>query len=148
MHVNADWMIPLGQRESMIREILESELPDLLRLYEHLHASDDPLPPEDVVEEIWRKIQQNPDLKYFGAFVDDALVSACTLSVIPNLTRGCRPYGVVENVVFAFTAQKEIRHGNYRFSPDHADKRCFGFSFQHGRRFVDQQVRNDESKIG
>ena len=83
----------------MIREIRESELLDLLRLYEHLHESDDPLPSQDMVEGIWRKIQQSPDLKYFGAFVDDVLVSACALSVTPNLTRGCRPYGVIENVV-------------------------------------------------
>ena len=89
------------EQGAMIREISESELPELLRLYRYLHASDDPLPTQDVVDAIWRTIQQNPDLKYFGAFVDDALASTCTLSVIPNLTRGCRPYGVIENVVTA-----------------------------------------------
>jgi GNAT superfamily N-acetyltransferase len=85
----------------VIREIHDSELADLLRLYKHLHASDDPLPVQDAVGEIWRRIRQNPDLKYFGVFVDDTLVSSCTLSVIPNLTRGCRPYGLIENVVTA-----------------------------------------------
>ena len=83
----------------MIREIRESELSDLLGLYEHLHEFDDLLPAQNIVEGIWRSIQHNPDLKYFEAFVDDALVSACALSVIPNLTRGARPYGVIENVV-------------------------------------------------
>ena len=85
----------------MIREIRESELSDLLRLYEHLNKSDAPLPGADVVNSVWAAIQGNPDLKYFGVFADNALVSSCALSIIPNLTRGCRPYGVIENVVTA-----------------------------------------------
>lgn len=82
-----------------VREILGSELDELLRLYEHLHVSDDPLPERARVEALWHQIQQNPDLKYFGVFLDGRLVSSCTLAIIPNLTRGCRPYGVIENVV-------------------------------------------------
>jgi GNAT superfamily N-acetyltransferase len=83
----------------VIREIHGSELPALLELYKDLHTSDVPLPSPDVVAGVWDTIQKNPDLKYFGVFVDGALVSSCTLSVIPNLTRGCRPYGLIENVV-------------------------------------------------
>jgi len=83
----------------MIRDIRKSELPDLLGLYEHLHVSDIPLPSQDTVAGVWQAMQQNPDLNCFGAFVGDSLVSSCTLSVIPNLTRGCSPYGVIENVV-------------------------------------------------
>ena len=82
-----------------IRELASSELGELLRLYEHLHVSDDPLPPVSDVEAIWQSIHSNPAFKYFGVFVEEGLVASCTVSIIPNLTRRCRPYAVVENVV-------------------------------------------------
>jgi GNAT superfamily N-acetyltransferase len=83
----------------MIREIAENELGALLDLYRDLHETDSPLPAADVVEALWRTIRSSENLKYFGVFENGGLVSSCTLSVIPNLTRGCRPYGVIENVV-------------------------------------------------
>lgn len=101
----------------MIRELNESELPDLLRLYEHLHVSNDPLPPRQVIHDTWQSIRANPSLKYFGAFVDGALVSSCALSIVPNLTRGCRPYGLIENVV---TAPPYRRRGHGRAVLQHA----------------------------
>lgn len=82
-----------------IREIRKSELNDLLELYTHLHEVDDPLPARSILEKTWLEILTDRRLKYFGGFQDGALVVSCTLSVIPNLTRGCRPYGVIENVV-------------------------------------------------
>ena len=88
-----------------IREIKESELNKLLDLYLHLHSSDDPLPEPETVKTIWHEIQSNPNLKYFGLYDEGRLVSSCTISIIPNLTRGCRPYGVIENVV---------THGDFR----------------------------------
>jgi GNAT superfamily N-acetyltransferase len=88
-----------------IRRIAESELTDLLLLYEYLHDIDDPLPEQDVVESTWGQMQSDPNHYCFGAFADSILVSACSLVIIPNLTRGCRPYGLIENVV---------THGEYR----------------------------------
>ncbi len=82
-----------------IRQIGKSELSQLLELYPHLHEADDPLPASNILEKTWQNIQNDPNHNYFGAFQDGVIVSSCVLCIIPNLTRGCRPYGIIENVV-------------------------------------------------
>ena len=82
-----------------IREIQADELQMLLSLYTHLHERDDPPPSAAVAEAVWSEAFSNPRIKYFGGFVSGLLVTSCTLAVIPNLTRACRPYGVIEDVV-------------------------------------------------
>lgn len=122
--------------EVNIREITISELDKLLSLYKHIHASDDPLPEWATVEEIWQDIQKNPRLKYFGGFIDDQLVSSCTMTIIPNLTRGCRPYGVIENVV---THDNFRRKGYGRSVLNHAlsyawSQNCYKVMLMTGRK--------------
>jgi GNAT superfamily N-acetyltransferase len=65
----------------------------------HLHAVDEPLPDVSVIRSVWNELMANPRHTLFGGYSDGELVSSCTLTVIPNLTRGCRPYGILENVV-------------------------------------------------
>ena len=65
----------------------------------HIHSVDEPLPPPAEVQELWRDILANPLFHYFGVEFDGRIVSACMLCTIPNLTRGARPFGVIENVV-------------------------------------------------
>jgi GNAT superfamily N-acetyltransferase len=86
-------------QEMKIRELGESDLPALLRLYKHLHVADEPSPDRASVEAVWRELLSTPRIRYFGAVVEGRLVSSCNLTVVPNLTRGCRPYGLIENVV-------------------------------------------------
>ncbi len=82
-----------------IRELSSDDLAALLRLYEHLHDTDLPSPPASVVGSIWNSILQNDAIRYFGLFDGAQMVSTCNITIIPNLTRGCAPYGVIENVV-------------------------------------------------
>lgn len=82
-----------------IRPLEAGDLSALLDLYAHLHRSDDPLPGDEVVAVVWQKILARPGHTVFGGWLGDMLVSSCALTIIPNLTRGCRPYGVLENVV-------------------------------------------------
>ncbi len=82
-----------------IRPIRADELPVLLRLYRHLHPGDPELSISADIERLWQRIWSDPQLHYLVADVGGRVVSTCTLTLIPNLTRGARPYGVIENVV-------------------------------------------------
>ena len=92
-----------------IRQLTSNDLPALLALYRHLHESDSLPPDASEIDSVWLEIMSNHRLKYFGSFCADNLVSSCTISVIPNLTRSCRPYGVIENVV---THSAYLRQGH------------------------------------
>ena len=82
-----------------IREIEPRELDALLTLYRHLNPDDVPLPSRPEVEATWRAALAQPGCRYFGGYDDGTLITTCTLMIIPNLTRGCRSYGLIENVV-------------------------------------------------
>lgn len=93
-----------------IRPLEAGDLSALLGLYAHLHRADDPLPGDEVVAVVWQKILARPGHTVFGGWLGDMLVSSCALTTIPNLTRGCRPYGVLENVV-THAAHRNQGHG-------------------------------------
>jgi GNAT superfamily N-acetyltransferase len=82
-----------------IRKAQSDELPALLALYEHLHAADEPLPDDAKVRQVWDDIDRDPKLHCLVAERDGVFVASCILAIIPNLTRGARPYGLIENVV-------------------------------------------------
>ena len=85
-----------------IREIKENDYRELMELYTHLHDRGiiNPLPEEDEnVAMLWKRILDDRDYHILVAEEDGRIVSSCTCIVIPNLTRGQRPYAFVENVV-------------------------------------------------
>lgn len=81
-----------------IRELDKYDLADLAVLYSHLHEDEESASIE-ILQDTWDQILATSGLYYFGLFLGDQLVSSCNLSVIPNLTRHCQPYGLIENVV-------------------------------------------------
>jgi GNAT superfamily N-acetyltransferase len=93
----------------IVRHIKPQELDALLSLYTHLHRKDAPLPGKPELNAKWKDILSNPLLHYIVGEFDNRIVSSCVLVIVPNLTRGARPYGLVENVV------------------THADHRMHGF---------------------
>lgn len=82
-----------------VRSMKFEELDSLLELYKHLNPEDPDISKTSLAREIWGEIYNDPDLHYLVMEEDGMLVSSCTLAVIRNLTRGGRPYGLIENVV-------------------------------------------------
>lgn len=85
--------------EYNVRLIKKEELRGLLDLYKHLNNGDAELEDSGDLHELWDSIYNDPYLYYIIAEKDGLLVSTCTISIIKNLTRGMRPYGLIENVV-------------------------------------------------
>ena len=82
----------------MTREIYPNELQDLLELYLHLH--EDSIPElSQHLQETWSTIINDPNHHVIVNEIDGRIVSSCICVIIPNLTRGIRPYAFVENVV-------------------------------------------------
>ena len=82
----------------MIRVAVREDLPQILELYLHLHET--AVPEEsDNLRLTWEKIMTDSDHHLIVCEVEGRIVSSCVCVVIPNLTRGVRPYAFVENVV-------------------------------------------------
>jgi GNAT superfamily N-acetyltransferase len=92
-------MKDISAHSPTIRKIRAEELPALLALYRHLHADDPALPVTAEVEDQWQGILNDPAQNYLVAEVEGEIVASCVLVVIANLTRGARPYGLIENMV-------------------------------------------------
>ena len=82
-----------------IRLIRYDELDELMGLYRQLHPDDPDVGGSGQLGQVWDAICRDPDLFYVVADVDGAIVASCTLAIVKNLTRGLRPYGVIENVI-------------------------------------------------
>lgn len=93
--IRSIWFVCMNLRRATL-----DDLAAILKLYGYLHPDDPVLDPAGAsVRNHWERILANPHLRYFVADVKGEVVSTCTLTFIPNLTRGMRPYGLIENVV-------------------------------------------------
>ncbi len=81
-----------------IREAGREDLAPLLRLYTYLH--DNPEPPLSAsIEDLWDGILADNNHHVVVGVTDGELVSSCVCVIVPNLTRGQRPYALIENMV-------------------------------------------------
>lgn len=84
--------------EANIRPATSDDLPGVLALYRQLNP-DDPVLDLTVAEPVWATLLSSGLTTPFVVEIEGLLVSSCTLAIVPNLSRGARPYGVIENVV-------------------------------------------------
>jgi GNAT superfamily N-acetyltransferase len=110
------------------RSVRADELDELLTLYRMLNPDDPELAPDDVADQ-WQAMVDDDSLDVVVVEHDDRLVASCVLSVTKNLTRGARPFAVVENVV------------------THEDYRRNGFGRQCVEAAVDRAERRDCYKV-
>ncbi|QUQ63832.1 GNAT family N-acetyltransferase [Kutzneria sp. CA-103260] len=82
----------------LIRSAVEADLPALLALYAELHPADPTLTPA-VALRAWRAIEAQAGRTVLLAEVDAVAVGTVDCTTLPNLTRGARPFMLVENVV-------------------------------------------------
>ena len=82
----------------MLREAIQEDLFELLNLYLSLHEKDIP---EDSLHlrQVWSEMISDQRHHVIVKEVEGRIVSSCICVIIPNLTRGVRPYALIENVV-------------------------------------------------
>lgn len=84
--------------KKMIREASPNDLDELLHLYLSLHETAIP-EKSPSLQNVWQRMVEDPDHHIIVKVLDGKIVSSCICVVIPNLTRGLRPYALIENVV-------------------------------------------------
>ena len=89
-----------------LRPATTNDVSALLELYRHLFSHDVPSPPVEQLTATWELFVTNPAMTCLIAEVGSTPVGTCCLIIVPNLTRGGRPYALVENVVVHSQYQK------------------------------------------
>lgn len=85
--------------QKIVRKAQKEDLYDVLSLYEYLHPNEkNPNIPQQL-EDKWDFLCNNEFFHYFVVEYRKTIVSTCNISIIPNLTREGRSFGLIENVV-------------------------------------------------
>ena len=84
---------------NMVARVARPEdLDRLMALYSFLNPGDPPVS-EAAANQIWKKLQMTDGILVLLGDVENEAATTCTLIIVPNLTRGGRPYAIIENVV-------------------------------------------------
>lgn len=81
-----------------VRIATVDDLDGVLRLYTQLHEGET-FAADTQTKQVWHDILHDEKIYFLVGDLDGVLVSTCILTIIPNMTRQCRPYALIENVV-------------------------------------------------
>lgn len=90
---------------TQVRKATEQDLAGILALYRELVPDDPPLAVDESLKEHFRSMLADESMHLLVVEHQGVLVATCVLVIVKNLTRGARPYALIENVVTG---------GNYR----------------------------------
>jgi GNAT superfamily N-acetyltransferase len=90
--------MPVSTDTPVIRSATKEDFQGLCALYAQLISDDIPAA-EKLQLETFDQILAQPGVNLLVADLNGALVAACMLVIVPNLTRGCAPFALIENVV-------------------------------------------------
>ena len=118
-----------------IREIEKGDLMPLLDLYTQLHNNVIPTLDEKI-ESLWEDILSDKNHHIILGLLNGEVISSCVLIVAPNLTRGQRPYALIENVI---THEKHRNKGYASLLLNHARdiakaENCYKIMFMTGAK--------------
>ena len=116
--------------------LTENDLLSLLELYRQLNLGE--VINETIAKNIWENIK-NKNIKYFIAKEDEKVIASCYICIIPNLTRGGKSIGFIENVI---TDVKYRRKGVGKTVMENAikyakEQNCYKVLLQSGKKRTD-----------
>ncbi|MEE4013824.1 GNAT family N-acetyltransferase [Roseibium sp. FZY0029] len=90
--------MPISPDSLVIRSATTEDFEGLCALYVQLITNDIPAS-DDLRRETFNQILAQPGVDVLVADMAGPLVATCMLVKVPNLTRGCAPFALIENVV-------------------------------------------------
>lgn len=134
------------------RRLTSTDLRSLLELYKQLDTDNQCSAEQS--ERVWKEIEADANIRYFGAVDDGKVVSSCYAVCIPNLTRNNRSICFIENVVTDKAYRRrglasQVLDMAIAFAKDH---HCYkvilqsGISRTEAHQFYENKGFNGESK--
>ena len=100
--------MPNHDSELHCRSAVSDDLVAILGLYSQLNP-DDPVVDLDAAQSLIAEIVADERLQLFVGVIEQRVVATCYLNIVPNLSRGLSPYGIIENVVVEY----RVRNSGY-----------------------------------